>query len=134
MSVEAPSSHRAEEHRPPASNAVTVRTPVPRDVWEELFAADPGALAEHGPRWVEAICATGPWRDASRLYELGDGRRFVLPLVRKVGAAGTGGWYASPPAAWAASSDRTRTARRSTPWCATCSASARCASRSARTR
>jgi len=100
MSLDAPSSRTEEEPRRLPSNAVNVRTPVPRDVWEELFAADRHALAEHGPRWVEAICATGPWRDASRLYELGDGRRFVLPLVRKVGAAGAGGWYASPPAAW----------------------------------
>ena len=92
MTLHVPTSRTEEDHPPLPSTAVEVRTPVPRDVWEELFAADHGALAEHGPRWIDAICATGPWRDASRLYELGDGRRFVLPLVRKVGAAGAGGW------------------------------------------
>ena len=100
MTVHTPSSRYAEEHVSAPQSAVTVRTPVPRATWGELFHADEGALAEHGPRWIDAICATGRWQDASRLYELGDGRRFVLPLVRRTGAAGAGGWYASPPAAW----------------------------------
>lgn len=77
-----------------------VRTPAPRDAWEEVYGADPSSIAEHSPRWIDAICAVGPWEDASRLYELDDGRRFVLPMVRRTGPTGVGGWYGSPPAAW----------------------------------
>lgn len=74
-----------------------VRTPVPRDVWGQIIGASTTSLAEHDPRWIDAICQTGPWSDASRLYELDDGRRFLLPLVRH---RAPGGWYASPPHAW----------------------------------
>jgi len=75
-----------------------VTTPAPREEWERIATGDPGAVAEHFPRWTDAICAVGPWEDASRCYELADGRRFVLPLVRHRRVPG--GWYASPPPAW----------------------------------
>lgn len=77
-----------------------ITAPVPRQVWEDVFSAHPSALAEHGPRWIDALCAFGPWEDATRLYELADGRRFLLPMVRRTGALGRTGWYASPPPAW----------------------------------
>ena len=75
-----------------------VTAPVDRGQWEEIADGDPGAVAEHYPRWVDAIAATAPWEDATRLYELADGRRFVLPLVRHRRVPG--GWFASPPPAW----------------------------------
>ena len=78
----------------------TVCSPVPREVWREVQAADPASLPEHRPEWVDAICAAGQFSDASRLYSFPDGRRFVLPLVRRNGAQGVGGWYMSPPPAW----------------------------------
>lgn len=77
-----------------------VTTPVPRNEWDRLHAADARAVAEHSPRWIDAIESVTTWRDASRWYEFDDGRRFVLPLLRRAGIAGAGGWYASPPAAW----------------------------------
>ncbi|HEY2192758.1 MAG TPA: GNAT family N-acetyltransferase [Actinomycetospora sp.] len=75
-------------------------SPAPRHVWEEIVALDPDALPEHAPSWVDALCAAGGHSDVSRLYEFPDGRRFVLPLVRRRGVLGLGGWLTSYPAAW----------------------------------
>ena len=64
------------------------------------MAADPLALPEHTPEWVDAVCAVGPFTDATRLYEFADGRQFVLPLVRRSGPRGVGGWLWSLPRSW----------------------------------
>jgi hypothetical protein len=77
-----------------------VVTPAPRPLWRRLFDADTDALADHGPEWIDAMCDDGRYVDASRLYELPDGRRFVLPLTRRRGMAGVGGWLACHPPAW----------------------------------
>lgn len=77
-----------------------VTSPAPRDTWRTLLAGDPDALPDHDPGWLDAVCADGRFEDASRLYELADGRSVVLPLVRRRGAAGLGGWWASYPPAW----------------------------------
>ena len=58
-------------------------SPVPRDIWHAVLRSDPGATALQTPAYFEAVLlATGGY-DASRLYQLEDGRRLVLPLVRK---------------------------------------------------
>jgi Acetyltransferase (GNAT) domain len=62
---------------------VRVTSPAPRDVWEVTLDTDPRALAFHTPRWLDCVCAFGGYEDASRLYELPEGRRLVLPLVRR---------------------------------------------------
>ena len=74
-------------------------SPVPRDVWHAVLRSDPGATALQTPAYFEAVLlATGGY-DASRLYQLEDGRRLVLPLVRqrsvpgvKLNAAFPGGY------------------------------------------
>ena len=71
-----------------------------RQQWRAVVDADPDALPEHTPEWVDAICAGGAYEDATRVYAAADGRRFVVPLVRRTGVAGWGGWYLSPPPAW----------------------------------
>ncbi|MFB7243773.1 GNAT family N-acetyltransferase [Streptomyces populi] len=58
-----------------------VTTPAPRDVWWELAGKDPDTNPSQTPLWLDCLCATGPYRDASRLYEFERGRRLVLPLV-----------------------------------------------------
>ncbi|MET7691767.1 GNAT family N-acetyltransferase [Streptomyces sp. NPDC005483] len=58
-----------------------ITTPAPRDVWWELADEDTNTCASQTPAWLESLCATGPYRDASRLYEFEGGRRLVLPLV-----------------------------------------------------
>jgi hypothetical protein len=77
-----------------------VISPAPRDAWRSVIADDSAALPEHAPEWVDALCRIGPYEDASRFYSLSDGRRFVLPLVRRTGVAGLGGWLLSYPASW----------------------------------
>lgn len=77
-----------------APGGMQVVTPAPRPLWRRLLDADTDALADHGPEWIDAMCDDGRYVDASRLYELPDGRRFVLPLTRRRGMAGVGGWLA----------------------------------------
>jgi hypothetical protein len=72
----------------------------PRPLWRTVVDEAPQALPEHAPEWVDAMMATGRFSDASRLYEFRDGRRFVLPLVRRRGLRGPGGWFGSFPPAW----------------------------------
>jgi hypothetical protein len=62
---------------------VRVTTPALREVWDELVAANASTLPSQTPAWLEAACAHGHWSDASRLYELQDGRSLVLPLVQR---------------------------------------------------
>ena len=49
---------------------------------------------------VDAICAAGPFTNATHLYEFSDGRRFVLPLVRRTGPGGAIGQLWSLPRSW----------------------------------
>lgn len=58
-------------------------SPAPRREWSEIASADPDALLDHMPEWLDAIESAFPLRDASRLYRLNDGRRFVVPMVRR---------------------------------------------------
>jgi hypothetical protein len=67
---------------------IGVTTPAPRDVWEEVLASDPTALATHTPTWLDFVCRAGQYEYASRLYELPRGRRLILPMVRRRGLPG----------------------------------------------
>ncbi|WP_461029437.1 GNAT family N-acetyltransferase, partial [Streptomyces sparsus] len=66
-----------------ADDTVRVLSPVPRDLWQRALDADPDALVTQTPGWLDAMCAAGPYRDAGRYYEWGNGRRLVLPMVRR---------------------------------------------------
>lgn len=57
-------------------------TLVTRDVWREVLAADPDAVATQTPEWMDSLATRG-YTDASRLYLLSDGRRLVLPLAAR---------------------------------------------------
>ncbi|MFE1439890.1 GNAT family N-acetyltransferase [Streptomyces sp. NPDC058739] len=60
-----------------------VTTPAPRHVWWELAGKDLATNPSQTPLWLDCLCATGPYRDASRLYEFEGGHRLVLPLVAR---------------------------------------------------
>lgn len=77
-----------------------VISPVPQDKWRSMLNLDPAALPDHSPEWIEAMVAGGRYSDASRLYSFADGREVLLPLVRRRGLAGIGGWLQSFPAGW----------------------------------
>jgi CelD/BcsL family acetyltransferase involved in cellulose biosynthesis len=63
---------------------LAVTTPAPREAWRRALAADPNAVVTQAPEWLDCLCATRGYVDASRLYELPDGRTIVLPLAAKV--------------------------------------------------
>ena len=65
------------------SNGWHVTSPAPRDVWADLVESDRDALVDQTPAWVDCVCATGTYEDASCLYESSTGRRLVLPVVRR---------------------------------------------------
>ena len=68
---------------PASVKIVNIISPAPRDAWEEVLRNDPLALETQSPAWADAMCAAGVFEDASRLYETADGRRLVLPLLRR---------------------------------------------------
>jgi Acetyltransferase (GNAT) domain len=65
------------------SRTVRVTSPAPRETWWSLLEEDPQALAFQTPTWLDCICATGEFEDASRLYETATGARMILPMVRR---------------------------------------------------
>ncbi|MET7599233.1 GNAT family N-acetyltransferase [Streptomyces sp. NPDC005481] len=77
-----------------------ITTPAPRDVWWELAGRDPDTNPSQTPLWLDCLCATGPYRDASRLYEFERGFRLVLPLVGTRRRPQILGAEESWPAAW----------------------------------
>jgi hypothetical protein len=77
-----------------------VTSPAPRVAWRHLVEADPDVLVTQTPAWLDCMSSAGGYVDASRLYETGDGRRFVLPLVRRGGHTGWPATLASLPPGW----------------------------------
>jgi lipid II:glycine glycyltransferase (peptidoglycan interpeptide bridge formation enzyme) len=75
--------------------SLKVYSPAPRNVWREILNHDPDALLFQTPEWLDCICAYGPFRDTSRLYEMPGGKRLVLPLVK-----GVTGTESSLPHGW----------------------------------
>jgi hypothetical protein len=66
-----------------AAGPARITTPAPREVWWELASRDVDTHVTQTPTWLDCLCATGPYQEASRLYEFEDGSRIVLPLVRR---------------------------------------------------
>jgi hypothetical protein len=76
---------------------VNTISPAPRDAWEEVLKSDHLALETQSPAWADAMCASGGFKDVSRLYEMADGRRLVYPLLRRSFAGGVVAFEASNP-------------------------------------
>ncbi|HZS19700.1 MAG TPA: GNAT family N-acetyltransferase [Pseudonocardiaceae bacterium] len=70
-----------------------------RLAWEELVSQDPSVPLSKTPLWTDCICNSDHFSDATLLFRGEDGRRIILPRVRKTGAA-LPGIYASPPKHW----------------------------------
>jgi CelD/BcsL family acetyltransferase involved in cellulose biosynthesis len=77
-----------------------VTSPVRPEVWAALADADPDAVVSQSQAWRDCVCATGRYRDVSRLYEFADGRRILLPLVQRHGPPSFATCRASWPRAW----------------------------------
>ncbi|MBV9162162.1 MAG: GNAT family N-acetyltransferase [Pseudonocardiales bacterium] len=67
----------------PALATTRIVSPAPRDVWQRTLAADPYACPTQTPQWLDWLCTTRGYLDASRLYELPDGRTLILPMAAK---------------------------------------------------
>lgn len=73
----------------PTARLSGVLTPAPRTEWNDLIRVDRDAIVTQTPPWTDAMVKTGTFLDRSRLYTFDDGRRFVLPLARRRGPAGS---------------------------------------------
>lgn len=80
-----------------AKSCVKVISPAPLPAWLDLMNADPHALVSQSPAWANVMCAATRCTDASRYYQLPDGQRLLLPLVRLAGPLTR---LASPPSSW----------------------------------
>jgi Acetyltransferase (GNAT) domain len=54
-----------------------------RDVWQSALAGDRDALVSQTPQWMDCVCASGAYEDATRAYRTADGHNLVLPLARR---------------------------------------------------
>jgi Acetyltransferase (GNAT) domain len=90
----------SEDGKWPGPGRPKVTTPVPRDAWERVFRSDHGAVVTQSLAWRDALLAGGRYRDVSRLYEFGSGRRIVLPLVRRRHVTAWTGTTVSWPRTW----------------------------------
>jgi hypothetical protein len=79
-----------------------VVSPAPRAEWSALVAADRGATTFQTPAWLDCVTSVTGGTDASRLYELDDGRQAVLPLVRAPRLPGALRVEAALPHGWGA--------------------------------
>jgi hypothetical protein len=75
-------------------------SPVPRDAWEALTLASSDALAFHAPGWIDAICATGAWRDATLFFRTASGGCVVVPMVERARLPARVARRASLPYGW----------------------------------
>lgn len=71
-----------------------------RAVWHRILAEDPAATVSQTPVWMDCVCASGRWEDATRAYEADRGRELVLPLARRVHLPAALPAEASMPFAW----------------------------------
>ena len=91
---------KATSARPVPGSKAIVHTTVTRDQWRQLLEVDRDALPTQSPEWIDSLCANREYREASRLYEMPDGRRAILPLVRRAGVLGRLAGLESMPKSW----------------------------------
>ncbi len=82
------------------ARALKVVSPAPRLEWLDVLEADADALVTQTPEWLDSMCASGPYEDASRLYYTTSGHRLVLPMVRVRHLPKPVAIEASFPASW----------------------------------
>jgi hypothetical protein len=71
-----------------------------RSAWREALASDPDALVSQTPEWMDCVCASRRYEDATRAYANADGRRLVLPLARRRDLPAAAGVVSSMPFGW----------------------------------
>lgn len=91
---------RPRSGRLPGPRPLSVTSPAPVDAWQEVLASAPSALPSQTPTWLDCVCAVDGYKNASRLYQTVDGRRLVLPLVRRSLLGSLIATESSLPAGW----------------------------------
>jgi GNAT acetyltransferase-like protein len=76
-----------------------------RPAWEYLVAHDESIALSKTPEWTDCICSSGRFSDATLLFRGEDGRRLILPRLRKTGTPSFLGLFESPPQGWGLGAD-----------------------------
>jgi len=71
-----------------------------RPAWEDLVARDESIALSKTPEWIDCICSSGRFSDATLLFRGEDGRRLILPRLRRTGTPSALGLFESPPMGW----------------------------------
>lgn len=75
--------------------------PAARDAWTAVLAAAPAcARISQTPAWLDCVCESGRYEDATRAYRADDGRVLVLPLARLRGLPAAAAVESSLPPGW----------------------------------
>ncbi len=53
-----------------------------REPWRRVLALDPNAVVSQTPQWMDCVCASGRYEDATRAYAGNGGSQLILPLAR----------------------------------------------------
>lgn len=76
-----------------------------RPAWEDIVAHDESIALSKTPEWAECICSSSRFSDATLLFRGEDGRRLILPRLRKIGIPSPLGMFESPPPGWGLGAD-----------------------------
>jgi hypothetical protein len=76
-----------------------------RSAWDELVARDESIALSKTPEWIDCICSATHFSDATLLFRGDDGRRLILPRLRKIGTPSFLGQFESPPQGWGLGAD-----------------------------
>ena len=76
-----------------------------RPVWDDLVARDESIALSKTPEWIDCICSCSRFSDATLLFRGEDGRRLILPRLRKTGTPSFLGPFESPPQGWGLGAD-----------------------------
>lgn len=76
-----------------------------RPAWEDLVARDENIALSKTPQWIDCICSASNFSDATLLFRGDDGRRLILPRLRRTGMPSFLGQFESPPQGWGLGAD-----------------------------
>jgi hypothetical protein len=79
--------------------------PAARPAWQDLVARDETIALSKTPEWIDCICSSGHFSDATLLFRGEDGRRLILPRLRRTGIPALLGPFESPPQGWGLGAD-----------------------------
>jgi hypothetical protein len=76
-----------------------------RPAWVDIVARDESIALSKTPEWIDCICSASGFSDATLLFRGEDGRRLILPRLRKTGTPSFLGLFESPPPGWGLGAD-----------------------------